>query len=116
MSYLEILKELAEKTRQAEAGGGSERVAKQHQAGKLTARERVELLLDPGSFVETDKFVTHRCTDFGMENQKIYGDGVVTGYGLINGRKVCVFSQDFTVFGGSLSGAHANKICKLMDL
>jgi propionyl-CoA carboxylase beta chain len=100
----------------AELGGGPERVKKQHEAGKLTARERVEALLDPGSFVETDKFVTHRCTDFGMENQKFLGDGVITGYGAIQGRKVCVFSQDFTVFGGSLSSAHANKICKLMDL
>ena len=110
------IEELKRREAMAELGGGAERVQKQHQAGKLTARERVDLLMDPGSFVETDKFVTHRCTDFGMENQKFYGDGVVTGYGTINGRKICVFSQDFTVFGGSLSGAHANKICKLMDL
>ena len=115
MSHTPI-QELKRREDLAELGGGAERIQKQHQAGKLTARERVELLLDSGSFVETDKFVTHRCTDFGMENQKFYGDGVVTGYGLINGRKVCVFSQDFTVFGGSLSGAHASKICKLMDL
>ncbi len=107
---------LRERERLAELGGGEARIQKQHEAGKLTARERIELLLDPGSFVELDKFVTHRCTDFGMESQKIYGDGVVTGYGTINGRKICVFSQDFTVFGGSLSGAHASKICKVMDL
>ena len=116
MSYIDKLRELAEKEHLAEAGGGAERVAKQHASGKLTARERVELLLDPGSFVELDKFVTHRCADFGMQDQKFLGDGVVTGYGTIGGRKVCVFSQDFTVFGGSLSGAHASKICKVMDL
>ena len=89
---------------------------KQHEAGKLTARERIDLLLDPGSFVELDKFVTHRCADFGMEEQKVLGDGVVTGYGLVDGRQVFVFAQDFTVFGGSLSGAFAEKICKVMDL
>jgi propionyl-CoA carboxylase beta chain len=102
--------------RRAEAGGGPERVARQHAAGKLTARERLGLLLDPGSFVELDKFVTHRCTDFGMADQKIPGDGVVTGYGLVNGRQTFVFAQDFTVFGGSLSEAYAGKICKVMDL
>ena len=85
-------------------GGGVERIAKQHEAGKLTARERIDLLLDPGSFVELDKFVTHRCADFGMAEKKIPGDGVVTGYGLVDGRQVFVFAQDFTVFGGSLSG------------
>jgi propionyl-CoA carboxylase beta chain len=100
----------------AELGGGQERIDKQHAAGKLTARERIELLLDPGSFVEMDKFVTHRCADFGMQNQKILGDGVVTGYGTVDGRQVFVFAQDFTVFGGSLSGAYAQKICKIMDL
>lgn len=110
------IEELKRREGLAELGGGKERIQKQHQAGKLTARERVDLLVDAGSFVEMDKFVTHRCTDFGMETQKIYGDGVITGYGTINGRKVCVFSQDFTVFGGSLSSAHANKICKVMDL
>ena len=107
---------LVEKERLASLGGGLTRIQKQHEAGKLSARERVDLLLDPGSFVEMDKFVTHRCTDFGMETQKFYGDGVVTGYGTLNGRKVCVYSQDFTVFGGSLSSAHAGKICKVMDL
>ena len=97
-------------------GGGADRIKKQHQGGKLTARERIDLLLDPGSFIEIGRFVTHRCTDFGMEQQKILGDGVVTGYGLVDGRKVFVFAQDFTVFGGSLSGAYAQKICKLMDM
>jgi propionyl-CoA carboxylase beta chain len=100
---------------EAERGGGEERIAKQHEAGKLTARERIELFLDPGSFVEVDKFKTHRCGDFGMERQKVLGDGVVTGYGLVEGRQVFVFAQDFTVFGGSLSGAYAEKICKMMD-
>ncbi|MFZ5471430.1 MAG: acyl-CoA carboxylase subunit beta [Myxococcota bacterium] len=100
----------------AEQGGGPERIAKQHEAGKLTARERLELLLDPGSFCELDKLVTHRATDFGMAEKKIPGDGVVTGYGLVDGRKVFAFAQDFTVFGGSLSGAYAQKICKVMDL
>ncbi len=101
---------------QAELGGGKERIAKQHEAGKLTARERLDLLLDPGSFQELDKLVTHRATDFGMADKKIPGDGVVTGYGTVDGRKVFVFAQDFTVFGGSLSGAYAQKICKVMDL
>jgi propionyl-CoA carboxylase beta chain len=97
------------------AGGGAARIEAQHKKGKLTARERVDLLLDEGSFVELDRFVTHRCTDFGMEEQQILGDGVVTGHGLIHGRPVYVFSQDFTVFGGSLSETHAEKICKLLD-
>jgi propionyl-CoA carboxylase beta chain len=100
----------------AEQGGGVERVAKQHKEGKLTARERLDLLLDAGSFTELDKFVTHRATDFGMADKKIPGDGVITGYGTIEGRQVFVFAQDFTVFGGSLSGAYAQKICKVMDL
>jgi len=100
----------------AALGGGEARIAKQHDAGKLTARERIVALLDEGSFVEMDKFVTHRCADFGMQDQKILGDGVVTGYGTVDGRTVCVFAQDFTVFGGSLSGAYAQKICKVMDL
>jgi propionyl-CoA carboxylase beta chain len=110
------LARLEEMERQAELGGGQERIDRQHAAGKLTARERLALLLDPGSFVEMDKFVTHRSADFGMEKQKILGDGVVTGYGNIDGRLVYVFAQDFTVFGGSLSGAYAQKICKIMDL
>ncbi len=101
---------------QAQLGGGAERIAAQHERGKLTARERLELLLDPGSFVEFDAFVTHRATDFGLKSQRYLGDGVVTGHGTIDGRLVFVFSQDFTVFGGSLSEAHAEKICKMMDL
>ncbi len=107
---------LDELERQAELGGGSERIAKQHEAGKLTARERLDLLLDPGTFVELDKFVMHRSAEFGMGDKRIPGDGVVTGYGRIDGRQVFVFAQDFTVFGGSLSGAYAQKICKVMDL
>ncbi|HET6611730.1 MAG TPA: acyl-CoA carboxylase subunit beta [Kofleriaceae bacterium] len=107
---------LAEHEQRAELGGGEDRIAKQHAAGKLTARERIDALLDPGSFVELDKFVTHRCADFGMGDHKILGDGVVTGHGTVDGRTVCVFAQDFTVFGGSLSGAYAAKICKVMDL
>jgi len=97
-------------------GGGEKRIAAQHAKGKLTARERIDLLVDEGSFVELDRFVTHRCHDFGMEEQKILGDGVVTGHARIEGRPVYLFSQDFTVFGGSLSEAHAEKICKVMDL
>ncbi|GEJ59553.1 acyl-CoA carboxylase subunit beta [Anaeromyxobacter diazotrophicus] len=100
---------------EAEGGGGAARIARQHEAGKLTARERLELFLDPGSFVELDKFKTHRCADFGMQEHRVPGDGVVTGYGLVEGRQVFVFAQDFTVFGGSLSGAYAEKICKVMD-
>jgi propionyl-CoA carboxylase beta chain len=111
----EILRQLEEKRAAARAGGGSRRVEAQHAKGRLTARERIELLLDPGSFEEWDMFVEHRCSDFGMAEQKIPGDGVVTGHGTINGRLVFVFSQDFTVFGGSLSEAHAEKICKIMD-
>ena len=100
----------------AELGGGQERIDKQHAEGKLTARERIELLLDPGSFLELDKFKTHRNSDFGMAEKKFLGDGVVTGYGTVEGRQIFVFAQDFTVFGGSLSGAYAEKICKVMDL
>jgi propionyl-CoA carboxylase beta chain len=100
----------------AQLAGGEARIAKQHEAGKLTARERIAALLDEDSFVELDRFVTHRCADFGMQDQKILGDGVVTGHGTVDSRPVCVFAQDFTVFGGSLSGAYAQKICKVMDL
>jgi propionyl-CoA carboxylase beta chain len=107
---------LEQKEQQALAGGGPARMARQHEAGKLTARERVDLLCDPGTFVELDKFVTHRCVDFGMDRQKILGDGVITGHGLVGGRQVFLFAQDFTVFGGSLSGAYAAKICKIMDM
>ncbi len=97
-------------------GGGLERIEQQHGRGKLTARERLDLLLDPDSFVELDAFVTHRSSEFGLDEQIVLGDGVVTGHGLIDGRLVFVFSQDFTVFGGSLSEAYAEKICKVMDL
>ncbi len=110
------LERLRDKNAQAEAGGGQARIDKQHAAGKLTARERIDLLMDPDSFVELDKLVTHDCSDFGMEKNQIPGDGVVTGYGTVDGRQIFIFSQDFTVFGGSLSGAHARKICKVMDL
>jgi propionyl-CoA carboxylase beta subunit len=107
---------LEEKDKQAELGGGTARIQKQHEMGKLTARERVSLLLDKGTFVELDKFVVHRCTDFNMDKNKILGDGVVTGYGKLDGRQVFVFAQDFTVFGGSLGMVYANKISKIMDL
>ncbi|NSZ18929.1 acyl-CoA carboxylase subunit beta, partial [Agrobacterium vitis] len=100
----------------ARFGGGEKRIDAQHAKGKLTARERIEILLDEGSFEEYDMYVTHRCTDFGMDGQKVAGDGVVTGWGTINGRQVYVFSQDFTVLGGSLSETHAQKICKIMDM
>ncbi|HTZ38502.1 MAG TPA: acyl-CoA carboxylase subunit beta [Stellaceae bacterium] len=110
-----ILKRLDEMRAAARLGGGERRIDAQHQKGKLTARERIDILLDPGSFEEWDMFVEHRSADFGMAEQKVPGDGVVTGYGTINGKLVFVFSQDFTVFGGSLSEAHAEKICKVMD-
>src|SRR6202030_3444797 len=110
-----ILDRLEEQREAARAGGGVRRVEAQHRRGKLTARERLELLLDPGSFEEWDMFVEHRSHDFGIDEHKIPGDGVVTGYGTVNGKLVFVFSQDFTVFGGSLSEAHAEKICKIMD-
>jgi propionyl-CoA carboxylase beta chain len=116
MSMREKLELLQQKRAESEQGGGAERIATQHQKGKMTARERLDVLLDPGSFVELDRFVTHRATDFGLADQKVLGDGVVTGWGRIDGRIVYVFSQDFTVFGGSLSEAHAEKICKVMDL
>lgn len=113
MNPRERLEKMREAARQ---GGGPKRIEAQHEKGKLTARERLDLLLDPGSFVEMDMFATHRCRDFGMEDKVIPGDGVVTGYGTIDGRHVFVFSQDFTVFGGSLAEAHAAKICKIMDM
>ena len=111
----EVIEELEKRRQAAALGGGQERIDTQHKRGKLTARERIELLLDEGSFEEWDTFVEHRCADFGMGDKKVPGDGVVTGTGMLNGRLVFVFSQDFTVFGGSLSEAHAEKICKLMD-
>jgi len=115
MDRSKLLDRLDRAERLAEQAGGEARKERHHSQGKLTARERVDLLLDPGSFVEVDKFVMHRCRDFGMEEQRIPGDGVIIGYGRIDGRLVYVFAQDFTVFGGSLSGAHAEKICKIMD-
>ncbi len=111
-----ILHQLEDRRAVARAGGGERRVAAQHAKGKLTARERIELLLDEGSFEEFDMFVAHRCTDFGMADNRPPGDGVVTGWGTVNGRMIYVFSQDFTVFGGSLSETHAQKICKIMDM
>src|SRR6186713_19485 len=111
----DIIQELEAKRSRARLGGGEKRIAAQHAKGKLTARERIELLLDEGTFEEWDMFVEHRSHDFGMDRDVVAGDGVVTGYGMINGRLVFVFSQDFTVFGGSLSEAHAEKICKVMD-
>ena len=116
MDIEDKIKELERRNREAELGGGPERIDHQHARGKLTARERIDYLLDEGSFQEIDKFVVHRCYDFGMEKKKIPGDGVVTGYGTINGRKIFLFSQDFTVFGGSLSGPFGEKVCKIMDL
>ncbi len=116
MSIEKKIKQLEEKHKAAELGGGQERIDKQHKAGKKTARERIHSLLDPGTFVELDKFVTHRCTDFNMEKNKVLGDGVVSGYGKIDGRVVYVFAQDFTVFGGTLSRANADKVVKVMKL
>ncbi len=116
MSLKSKIKTLEEKSQLAELGGGQQRIDKQHKAGRLTARERIMHLLDPDTFVEIDKFVTHRCTDFGMEKNKTLGDGVVVGYGKIEGRLMYVFAQDFTVYGGSLSRANSDKIIKVMDL
>ncbi|HEV7906057.1 MAG TPA: carboxyl transferase domain-containing protein, partial [Pyrinomonadaceae bacterium] len=113
---LSKMERLRERERRAEEGGGQERIERQHAAGKLTARERIAFLLDEGTFEEFDKHVVHRSRDFGLEEQLYPGDGVVTGYGLIDNRRVFVFAQDFTVFGGSLSETHAEKICKVMDL
>jgi len=111
----ENLEKLYNLREEAQLGGGEDRIRKQHEKGKFTARERINMLLDEGSFDESDMFVTHRSSDFGLEQQKFLGDGVITGFGKINGKLVAVFSQDFTVFGGSLSEAHAEKICKIMD-
>ena len=115
MNSQDKIKELIEKREQAKLGGGLKRIESQHKKGKLTARERIEILLDEGSFEEYDMFVSHRCTDFGLENESYLSDGVVTGHGTVDGRVVYVFSQDFTVFGGSLSETFAQKICKVMD-
>ena len=116
MNAVAIVKELELKREAARFGGGQSRINVQHEKGKLTARERLEVLLDPDSFEEYDMFVEHRCTNFGMEKNKIPGDGVVTGQGTINGRLVFVYSQDFTVLGGSLSENNAKKICKVQDM
>ncbi len=116
MSIKEKFQEFEKRNKDAELGGGKERIERQHNAGRNTARERIEDLLDPGTFVEIDKFMTHRCNDFGMEKNQIPGDGVVCGYGKIDGRLMYVFAQDFTVFGGTLSRANADKIIKIMDL
>src|SRR3989441_364197 len=115
MSLKTELQELERRKRESELGGGEARIERQHREGKLTARERVTLLFDPGSFQELDQLVVHRSTDFGMEKQRIAGDGVVTGYGTVQGRLVYAFAQDFTVFGGSLSETYAAKIVKIMD-
>src|SRR5690242_20054723 len=116
MTMRDKLDLLERRIAESEQGGGAKRVKAQHAKGKLSARERLDLLLDEGSFVEFDRFVVHRSHDFGLEDEQYYGDGVITGYGRIDGRLVYVFSQDFTVFGGSLSEAFAEKICKIMDL
>ncbi len=112
----DIIEELEKRRAEARLGGGQARIDAQHKRGKLTARERIELLMDENSFEEFDTFVEHRCTDFGMEKQKTPGDGVVTGWGTINGRVVYVFAKDFTVIGGSLSGSHARKMTKIQDM
>jgi propionyl-CoA carboxylase beta chain len=116
MSLEKKIEELKRKRAEAKLGGGPKRIEEQHKKGKLTARERLDILMDEGSFEEFDMFVMHRCRDFGLDKQRIFGDAVVTGYGTIEGRLVFVFSQDFTTFGGSLSEAHSEKICKIMDL
>lgn len=111
-----IYQEFERRNRQAELGGGEDKLRKRHEAGRMTARERIEMLLDKGTFVELDKFVTHRCTNYGMDRQKIPGDGIVSGYGKIDGRQVFVYAYDFTVFGGSLSITNANKIVKVQTM
>ena len=116
MNLEQKVAELKKRNQLAEDGGGAKRRERQHKEGKMSARERIEFLLDEGTFEETSKLVTHRCNDFGMTEQKIYGDGFITGYGRIEGRLVYVFAQDFTVFGGSLSETNAAKIVKIMDL
>src|SRR6201989_3289549 len=116
MAIEQSIEELERRKRESELGGGEARIQRQHNEGKLTARERIALLFDPGSFQELDQLVVHRSTDFGMDKQRVAGDGVVTGYGTVQGRLVYAFAQDFTVFGGSLSETHAAKIVKIMDL
>jgi len=116
MSIEKKFRQFEERNKIAELGGGKERIDRQHKAGRKTARERIQDLLDPETFVEMDRFVTHRATDFGIDKNKILGDGVVSGYGKIDGRQVFVFAQDFTVFGGTLSRANADKVVKIMEL
>src|SRR5712672_1944350 len=116
MNLEQKVAELKRRNQLAEDGGGAKRRERQHKEGKMSARERVEFLLDEGTFEETDKLVTHRCSDFGMQEQKFQGDGFITGYGKVDGRTVFVFAQDFTVFGGSLSETNAAKIVKIMDM
>ncbi len=116
MEITDLLQQLDRRNQQAMQGGGADKVKKQHESGKLTARERIDRLLDRGTFVEVDRFKVHRCTEFDMADKKIPGDGVVTGYGMIHGRQAFVYAQDFTTFGGSLSLAHAEKICKVMQM
>ena len=116
MEREELYKQLEEKNHSAELGGGLDRIQKQHEAGKMTARERIEMLLDKGTFVEMDKLAVHRCTNFGMDKNHIPGDGVVSGYGKINGRQVFVYAYDFTVYGGTLSAVNAQKIVKVQSL
>src|SRR4030042_5043909 len=112
----EKIKQLKKLREEALLGGGEKKIKSQHEKGKLTARERIQLLIDEGSFQEVDMFVKHRSKDFGLEKQKYFGDGVITGFARINGRPIALFSQDFTVFGGSLSESHAEKICKILDM
>lgn len=116
MTHDELYQSLEDKNKSTELGGGTQRIHKQHEAGKLTARERIEVLLDKGSFVELDKFMTHRCTNFGMDKSHIAGDGVVSGYGCIDGRQVFVYAYDFTVYGGTLGPVNAKKIVKVQQL
>ena len=116
MEKEQTYQDFEQRNKAAELGGGSDKLQKQHDAGKMTARERIEMLLDKGTFVEIDKFVTHRCTNFGMDKHKIPGDGVVSGYGKIDGRQVFVYAYDFTVYGGSLSSANAAKIVKIQTM
>ncbi|HET9062541.1 MAG TPA: carboxyl transferase domain-containing protein, partial [Candidatus Binatia bacterium] len=116
MARTDVLEELNRRNREAEVGGGADKIAKRHERGLLMARERLESLFDAGSFVEVDKLRVHRCNDFGMEDSRIAGDGIVSGYGSVEGRTVFAFAQDFTVLGGSLSHTVAEKICKIMDM
>jgi propionyl-CoA carboxylase beta chain len=116
MTHEELYQSFEDRNKAAEMGGGTERIQKQHEAGKMTARERIETLLDKGTFVELDKFAVHRCSNFGMDKSHVQGDGVVSGYGRINGRQVFVYAYDFTVYGGTLGAVNARKIVKVQQL